>query len=106
MNAQDYFNAIPKGHQNALKRPTDKNTDRALRQLIEDARTQGRLIVNNGSGYFEADPHNEADVLELKAFIAKQKSRIKKTVDGIKAMEYAYKMTDQYSLNDMERREE
>ena len=105
MNAQEYFNAIPIGHKNALKRPSNKNTDRMLRLLIEDARLKGRLIINNGAGYFEADPHDEADVLELKAFIAKQKSRIKKTVDGIKAMEYAYQMADQYSIYDMERRE-
>lgn len=99
MTAQEYFNAIPVGRKNAVKRPSNPNIDRVLRRLIAEARTQGRLIVNNGDGYFEADPHDEADVLELKEFIAKQKSRIRQTVEGIKAMEYAYQMTDQYRLD-------
>lgn len=105
MTAQEYFNAIPKGHREPLKRPSNANMDRQLRNLIEEARKQGRLIINNGDGYYEADPHDEIDALEFKAFIAKQKSRIRRTAAGIRAMEYAYCMTDQYSLTDEELQE-
>lgn len=102
MNAKEIFNAIPKGHQNALKRPAEPYIDRNLRKLVEEARTHGRLIINNGEGYFEVDPHDEIDVCELKTFLNKQKSRIRRTAAGIRAMEYAYQMTDQYDLTDEE----
>lgn len=41
-------------------------TDRAVRNSIEDARHNGALIINNGDGYYIADP--VADKTEIERF--------------------------------------
>jgi len=101
MTAEDLFNQIPKGHRNALRRPTDQTVDRRLRRLIAKAREEGRIIINSDQGYYEADTNDPIDMMEYHAFIKKQESRIKKIRKGISGMAYGFEMQDRMSLGDI-----
>ena len=102
MTAEDLFNKIPKGHRNALQRPTDQTVDRQLRRLIAKAREEGRIIISNDQGYYEADTKDPIDMIEYHAFVKKQESRIRKIRKGISGMAYSVEMQDQMNLGDYE----
>lgn len=63
------FISIPTGAQNAIPRAELRQalgvSDRKMRQLIEDARRDGALILNgqSGAGYFQASP-DDLDAIE------------------------------------------
>ena len=67
---------IPVGKENAIRRDTLVTTlnlpDRRVRQMIEDARRDGALILNaqDGTGYYRSD-----DVGELKRQFQRNNSR-------------------------------
>ena len=98
MTAQEYFDAIPKGRKHPLIRPDVPKIDRHLRILIERARTQGRVIINNGQGYYEVDPQDPIEVEEYVAWKSKQYSRVAKVMDAVRAMDQTIAMKDQESL--------
>lgn len=59
--AEHLFNRIGTGAENALSRPSDARTDRALRRLIQEANQSGKdCIINVGGGYFR--PGEDDDV--------------------------------------------
>lgn len=76
MDSREYaeylFDRIPTGSENALKRPPDKRTDRALRRLIEDANMSGDLIINTGAGYFRP---GEDDDVAFEDYYAAERAR-------------------------------
>lgn len=49
-------------------------TDRAIRATIEEAKTNGYVIINNGSGYYKPEID---EVEELRRYIKKQENRAK-----------------------------
>ena len=69
---------IPTGKANAVTRSQlcaqTGLDDRKVRELIEAARHNGELIINNGSGYFIADINND------RAEIATQRNTIVRRV--------------------------
>ena len=101
MNAEELFETIPKGRTKPLTRPENSIVDRRLRKLIESARLEGRVIINNGHGYYEVlnDP---VEKYEARAFLNKQKSRLRKGAEAIRAMEYTLDMMDQLSFEDIQ----
>ena len=64
---------IPHGAENAISRAMlaaiTCDSDRRVRQRIEDARREGNIIINtqNGKGYFRLDPDelNESDLAAI-----------------------------------------
>ena len=98
MDAQTLFRLIPTGSHNALKRPKNLNTDRALRRLIEEANNSGDIIINNGKGYFRPDLNNPYDRLEYQTYINSKKSRIRSLAESVIAMERAAQEYNQLCL--------
>lgn len=66
---------IPFGHANAIPRPEDRKTDRALRRKIEKANKNGDCIIDTGFGYFRPDPRDEVDVHEFYLYISQNNSK-------------------------------
>lgn len=64
---------IPRGAENAISREmlaaVTSDSDRRVRQRIEDARREGYIIINaqDGSGYFQIDPNDltESDLAAI-----------------------------------------
>lgn len=75
MKAEDYFNRIPDGHKNAIQRPPDRNTDRVLRRMIEDANKNGDCIINTGNGIFRPVPGDTIDEKELNKYLGTELHR-------------------------------
>lgn len=50
--AQELFNSIEYGKENAVKRPANGKVDREFRNLIEEACNNGVNIINSGQGYY------------------------------------------------------
>lgn len=73
--AKIYFDRIPDGHDNPLKRPADRYTDRALRRMVEDANNKGDCIINVGGGYYRPQPNNEVDTKEFHEYMNTELSR-------------------------------
>lgn len=76
--AKQYFLRIPNGHKNPLPRPSDASTDRAFRELVENANNNGDCIINVGSGYYRPLPGDEVDVKEFNEYMNKELSRARK----------------------------
>ena len=76
--AKQYFLRIPDGHKNPLPRPSDASTDRAFRELVEDANNNGDCIINVGSGYYRPLPGDVVDAKELEQYLKKELSRARK----------------------------
>ena len=76
--AEALFRHIGMGRENAIQRPANKSTDRALRKLIAEANESGsRVIINVGDGIYMARPWVEEEVRELNEYVNKEKSRAK-----------------------------
>ena len=88
--AQDYFYAIPDGHKNAMKRPSNPSTDRILRKMIEQANCNGDCILNNGYGIFRPIPLDPVDALEVNAYFAKELHRARSIQHKRMCMKQAY----------------
>lgn len=64
----DLLDAIPIGHANAIRRrdlcARLGTSDRLVRRMIEQARTDGHLILNigDGRGYFQVDMSDPGDL--------------------------------------------
>ena len=102
MDANVLFSMIGKGKDRTVKRPTDQTVDRRLRILIAKAREEGRIIINSDKGYYEADTNDPIDMMEYRAFVKKQESRIGKIRKGISGMAYSVEMQARMSLGDIE----
>lgn len=90
--------------EHAVKRPKDKNIDRKLRDLVEQAQLNGELIINvgDGNGYWKADPHNPEDMMAYRHYINGKKSRVRKHARSIRAMEQTVGNSDQLDLFDLD----
>ena len=88
--ARQYFLRIPDGHANPLPRPSDAVTDRAFRELVEDANRNGDCIINVGRGYYRPRPEDAVDEKELKEYLAKELSRARKIQTKRLAMKIAF----------------
>ena len=86
MKAEEYFNRIDAGHQNAIQRPPSPYVDRVLRKMVERANRTGDCIINIGNGYYRAVPCDEIDELEFKKYIACDLSRARKILSKRLAM--------------------
>ena len=76
--AHELFRRIRMGRENAIQRPADKSTDRALRKLISEANEEGKVvIINVGNGIYIPRPWNEDEMRELDEYVNKEKSRAK-----------------------------
>lgn len=75
MKAQEYFDRIPDGHRNAMRRPWDKNTDRKFRRMVEKANNNGDCIINVGEGIYRPVPGDPVDEAELNKYLAKELHR-------------------------------
>lgn len=69
------FDLIPDGHAEPLQRPSNKYTDRILRNLIEDANKKGDCIINVGRGIYRPIPGNPVDDAEFKQYTNSDLSR-------------------------------
>ena len=77
-DAQGIFDRIGDGHRNAVKRPWNRNTDRSLRAMIEFANHNGDCIISGENGYYRPIPTDRKDQLEYKAYMAKERSKVRK----------------------------
>ena len=74
--AEALFRHIGMGKENAIQRPANKSTDRALRKLISEANEEGRVvIINVGNGIYIPRPWDEDEMRELNEYVNKEKSR-------------------------------
>ena len=94
MNIIDH---IPKGYKNAISRKnlctlTNLN-DRAVRELIEEARRKTIIISNNdGSGYWRyPDDPTEAEKIMLQRYVKQQESRAKSIFYALRPARLAMK---------------
>lgn len=78
--AKQYFLRIPDGHKYPLPRPSDASTDRAFRELVENANKNGDCIINVGSGYYRPLPGDEVDEKEFNEYLAKDLSRARQVL--------------------------
>lgn len=64
--AQGIFDKIGTGKGNAVKRPANAHTDRALRRMIEQAQGNGDIIITagDGAGYFRPDFSDPEEAME------------------------------------------
>lgn len=77
---------IPRGHENAVQRPTNPIEDRVLRSQIEKANRSGDCIINVGHGYYRPVPGNAIDEAELRQYLAKDLSRARNVLFKRKKM--------------------
>ena len=87
MEALELFERIGTGRGNALRRPTDKRTDRKLRRLINAANRSGKdCIINSGKGYYRPDFNSEEEAHEAKAYLNKELHRCREVAYKYKQM--------------------
>lgn len=72
------FNSIPDGHFNPLQRPSNKYTDRLLRNLIEEANRKGDCIINVGNGIYRPVLGDAIDEAEFHKYTNSELSRARK----------------------------
>lgn len=79
LEAQSYFNRIGEGHRNAIKRPWDSSTDRVFRAMVEEANSNGDCIIprEDGEGYYRPIPSDPVDAKEFRAYMAKEKAKVR-----------------------------
>ena len=76
--AHELFHRIGIGRENAIQRPADRSTDRALRKLISKTNEEGEVvIINVGNGIYIPRPWVDAEMQELNEYVNKEKSRAK-----------------------------
>ena len=76
--AHELFRHIGIGRENAIQRPSDRSTDRALRKLISETNEEGKVvIINVGNGIYIPRPWVDAEMQELNEYVNKEKSRAK-----------------------------
>lgn len=100
MKAQEYFDRIPDGHQNAMKRPWDTSTDRVLRKMIEKANNDGDCIINVGEGIYRPVPGNMVDEAQLNKYLGKELHRARAILFKRECMKQtfaAWKCSAEYS---------
>ena len=104
--AEALFRHIGMGRENAIQRPANKSTDRALRKLISEANEEGRVvIINVGNGIYIPRPWDEDEMREFNEYVNKEKSRAKqifrKAIKMRKAVDSLQQFHDgQLSLDD------
>lgn len=104
--AEALFRHIGMGRENAIQRPANKSTDRALRKLISEANEGGRIvIINVGNGIYIPRPWDEDEMREFNEYVNKEKSRAKqifrKAIKMRKAVDSLQQFHDgQLSLDD------
>lgn len=84
--AMEAFNRIETGKHAAVSRPRDPRSDRVLRKMIEEAQSNGDIIINLGDGYYRPDFSKPDEVQEYRHYIAQKESRItahQKTINGM-----------------------
>lgn len=87
MRAEELFARIKTGRANALRRPTDKRTDRKLRKLINEANRSGKdCIINSGHGYYRPDFNSETETHEARAYLNKELHRCREVAYKYKQM--------------------
>ena len=87
MRAEELFARIETGRANALRRPTDKRTDRKLRRLINEANRSGKdCIINSGKGYYRPDFNSETEAHEAKVYLNKELHRCQEVAYKYKQM--------------------
>lgn len=75
MKAEEYFEKIPDGHENAMQRPYNPATDRRLRDMIANANKSGDCIINIGNGIFRPVPGDPEDERQLNKYLGKELTR-------------------------------
>lgn len=88
--AKEYFDRIPDGHRNTMRRPWNQSVDRTLRDMIERANCNGDCIINVGNGIYRPIPSDPVDTKEFHEYIAKDKSRAKSLLLKTECMETAF----------------
>lgn len=87
MEALALFDRIGTGRGNALIRPMDKQTDRKLRRLINEANRSGKdCIINSGKGYYRPDFNSETEAHEARAYLNKELHRCREVAYKYKQM--------------------
>lgn len=90
IRARQHFSKIPDGHEKPLQRPSDASTDRAFRELVEEANNSGDCIINVGKGYYRPIPHDPVDLVELTEYLNKELARARKIQKKRLAMKQAF----------------
>jgi len=72
---RDVLSAIPHGHNEPLKRSSNKTQDRNERKEVEEANLSGDCIINVGVGWYRPVPGDVVDEKELNEYLAKELSR-------------------------------
>lgn len=79
--------AIPKGRRNAISRSSLVvklgMDDRLIRRKIQEARDDGVLIINSGTGYYQCD---ESDIEDIRHQYMTDKARALSTLKRCKTM--------------------
>lgn len=88
--AQGFFDRIPDGHRNAIKRPADAYVDRLFRRMVETANKNGDCIINIGDGVFRPIPSDPVDEAAFHKYLAKELSRARSVQYKRLCMKQAY----------------
>lgn len=89
--AESYFNRIPDGHRNAMKRPANPVIDRRLRKMIEKENCNGDCIINVGYGIFRPIPSDPEDERALKEYLGTELSRARASLFKRRCMKQTFK---------------
>lgn len=86
------FLRIGYGKDKAVKRLGNKIVDRRLRELISEWNMDSEhdTIINTGDGYYIPRKGNQAEMLEYKEYIAKERDRGMLILGKVSPMERAY----------------
>ena len=91
MNAEEYFERIPDGHENSMPRPYNPATDRRLRDMIAKANQNGDCIINNGNGIFRPVPGDPEDERQFSQYLRKELARARAILYKRMKMKEAFK---------------
>lgn len=91
--AEDIFNKIGKGIDEAVERPSDSREDRRLRRLIEVANNNGDLIIPTEDGcYYRPDLSKDYERANVNSYLNQERKRME-------SIELKYrKMRETYNL--------
>ena len=88
--AERLFGRIGIGAQNAVKRPANSYTDRALRAMIEDANVKGDYIISGKTGYYRPRKSVPEEDYEFNRYERQELRRARTILYKRKSMKEAY----------------
>lgn len=89
-DAMNLFLRIGIGAENAVGRPVNDYTDRALRRLIEDSNNNGDCIISGKNGYYRPRKNVPEENMEFNKYERQELKRARSILYKRKNMKKAY----------------